>query len=66
MAYYSAIKKNKRMPFAATWMDLEMIIPSQTKTNIIRHHLYVESEKNMMQMNLFTTQKQTQTHRKQT
>ena len=23
---YSAIKKNKTMPFAATWMDLEMIV----------------------------------------
>ena len=24
--YYSAIKKNKIMPFAAAWVDLEMII----------------------------------------
>ena len=23
MEYYSAIKKNKVMPFAATWMDLD-------------------------------------------
>ena len=38
MEYYSAIKKNKIMPFAGTWMDLEIIIlseVSQTKTNII-------------------------------
>ena len=26
MEYYSATKKNKMMPFAATWMDLEIII----------------------------------------
>ena len=29
MKYYSVIKKNKIMPFAATWMDLEMIILSE-------------------------------------
>ena len=26
MEYYSAIKKNQVMPFAATWMQLETII----------------------------------------
>ena len=37
------------MPFAVTWTDLEIIIlseVSQTKTNIIWYHLYVESKKN--------------------
>ena len=29
MEYHSAIKKNKIMPFAATWMDLEIIILSE-------------------------------------
>ena len=29
--YYSAIKKNKIMPFAATWMDLENVILSEVR-----------------------------------
>ena len=29
MEYYSAITKNKIMPFAATWMDLEIVILSE-------------------------------------
>ena len=38
MECYSAIKKSKIMPFAATWMDLEIITLSevrQRKTNIM-------------------------------
>ena len=29
MDYYSAIKRNKAIPFAATWMELEILILSQ-------------------------------------
>ena len=29
MEYYSAIKKDEIMPFAATWMDLEILTVSE-------------------------------------
>ena len=29
MEYYSVMKKNKRRPFAAIWMGLEMVILSE-------------------------------------
>ena len=65
MEYYSAIKKNKIMSLAATWMDLESVILSEVrkrKTNVW-YHLYtydikmVQSKKSffkMVQINLST------------
>ena len=52
------------MPFAATRMDLEIIIVSevsQRQTSCdITYHLYVESKKRYERTFVFTNQKQTQ------
>ena len=67
MEYYSATKKNKIMPFAATWMDLETLILSEGSQKDKYHiilvicHIY-----NTAQMNLFTKQKQTDIYREPT
>ena len=40
MEYYSAIKKNEIMPFAAIWMDLEIIILSEvSQTEKDKYHM---------------------------
>ena len=47
IGYYSAIKRNEMMPFAAMQMDLENIVISeisQTKADTVWYHLYVESK----------------------
>ena len=46
--YYSAIKKNEIMPFAVTWMGLEIIILSEvSQKEKDKYHMisvYVESK----------------------
>ena len=40
LEYYSAIKKNEIMPFAATWMDLEIITLSEvSQTEENKYHV---------------------------
>ena len=40
MDYYSAIKKNEIIPFAATWKDLEIIILSEvSRTEKDKYHM---------------------------
>ena len=50
MEYYSAIKKNEIMTFAATWMDLGFIILNE-ESQENRYHMisliYVDSKKVM-------------------
>ena len=45
---YSAIKKNKIMPFSATWMELNILIINEVsqkeKDKYCMYHLYVESK----------------------
>uniref|UniRef100_A0A8W4FQK3 DUF1725 domain-containing protein n=1 Tax=Sus scrofa TaxID=9823 RepID=A0A8W4FQK3_PIG len=57
MEYYSAIKKNKIMPFAATWMELETLVLSEIsqKEKDKYHVTYLES--NIQQKMKLSTEK---------
>ena len=39
MEYYPVIKKNEMMPFAATWMGLEIIISCEVRQRKISHDI---------------------------
>ena len=39
MQYYSATKKRKNMPFAVTWMDLEIVILSEVRQRKTNYHM---------------------------
>ena len=57
MECYSAIKKNEIMPFAATWMDPDIVILSEVKSDRERQIpydiAYMWNLKKMIQMNLY-------------
>ena len=38
MEYYLAIRKNEIISFAATWMDLQIVIPSEV-TQTEKYHM---------------------------
>ena len=60
MEFYSTVKKNKIMPFAAARMDLEIVLlsePSQNRKINIMIPLIYGIWKKMTQMNLITKQK---------
>ena len=68
MEYYLAIKNNEIIPSAATWRNLVVILLNEVshiqKGKYCMISLMCGMEK-MIQMSLFTKQKQTHRHRKQ-
>ena len=52
MEYYSDIKKNETMPYAATWMDLEIVILSEVSQSEKEKYCMKSLICGMIQMNL--------------
>ena len=68
MKYHSAIKKTEIMTFAATWIDLEIIILIEIRQKEKdKYHMIplICRILKMIQKNLLTKQKQTHRYRKQ-
>ena len=63
MEYYSAIKKNKIMPFAATWMDMEIIILSEARQRQVSYAIaYMQNlKKNGTNELIYKTETDSQT-----
>ena len=58
--------KDEMLPFAATWMALEIIILNKVRERRqILYNTYICNIRNNKKMNLYTKQKQTHRHRKQ-
>ena len=66
MEYYPAIRKNEIKLYAAAWMDLEIIIPHEVcQTEREKYYMIslVCGLSNMIEINLFTKQTDSQTQK---
>ena len=62
MEYYSAIKKNEILPFATTWMGLEIIILSEVRERQISYDIaYIWNLKNVTNELICKTETDSQT-----
>ena len=67
MEYYSTIKKNEIMAFAATWIDLKIMLNEVSQTEKDKYHMISCTCRilKMIQINLFTRVKHNQGIREQ-
>ena len=62
MEYYSAIKKNEILPFATTWMDLEIVILSEASQRQISYDItYMWNLKYDTNQHIYETKTDSQT-----
>ena len=62
MEYYSAITKDELMPFAATWMDVEIIILNEVSQRHIPYDItYMWNLKNDTNELIYKTETDSQT-----
>ena len=62
--YYSVIEKNIKMPFAAMWLQLEVIISEVSQKDKDHMISLICGIVNTMQMNLSMTETESQTYRR--